>query len=172
MPKTNYADLDDLKKINKQWHKMSGLHGREEWSSAIVRAATATEIAANYAIRQEFAARSQFDRAFVDTLLRWANGIEGKLTRLLIPLYSGGEHAKTISGLKKASEGLNRSRNQIVHSGHFMNEDEARKFIAEAKEFIHTLVRLHDRNFALKDTAKKKIAARAPMGATCPHTRN
>ena len=72
--KTPYQEHTDLKKIQKQWHKLTGLHSREEWSAAIVRAATAAELAANFAIRAEFTARSEFDADFVNSLLRWANG--------------------------------------------------------------------------------------------------
>ena len=152
--KTPYADLDDIVKISKQWRKMSGLNRREEWSAAIVRAATAAEIAANYAIRQEFRSRSHFDEMFVDTILRWANGIDGKLTRLLIPLHAGGRHAKTIARLRGITESLNRARNQIVHAGHFMNSGEAGPLISAARDLIHTLIRIYDPGFTLKDTAK------------------
>jgi len=117
----------------------------------MVRAATAAEIAANYAIRREFAARSKFNKDFVDKLLRWANGIEGKLTRLLAPLHTGGKHDKTVSALKKLTEDLNLKRNEIVHSGHFMNREEAENFIANAKTFIETLVKLYEPNFILKN---------------------
>ncbi len=51
MAAKRYKKLTDLKKLQKQWHKLSGLHTREEWSAAIVRAATAAEIAANIAVR-------------------------------------------------------------------------------------------------------------------------
>ena len=73
-----YEHRTDLEKVQSQWHKLSGLHTREEWSAAIVGAATAAEIAANFAVRQEFAARSKFDSDFVDGLLVWANGLAGK----------------------------------------------------------------------------------------------
>lgn len=77
-----YQELTDIEKLQKQWHKLSGLHSREEWSAAIVRAATTAELAANHAIRAEFLAHSQFDGAFVDSLLKWANGLSGKLRAL------------------------------------------------------------------------------------------
>ena len=151
MAKPKYADLDDLKKIQKQWRKMSGLHGREDWSAAMVRAATAAEIAANFAIRQEFAARSRFSKAFVDKLLRWASGIDGKMTRLLIPLHAGGKHERTVSALRATMNDLNQKRNEIVHSGHFMNQDEAKAAISHSKTFVETLVRLYKPKFKLKD---------------------
>jgi hypothetical protein len=82
--KTPYQDRPDLQRIQKQWHKLTGLHSREEWSAAIVRAATAAELAANFAIRREFQERSEFASDFVDTLLCWANGLAGETDRLLV----------------------------------------------------------------------------------------
>lgn len=73
-----YQELTDIERLQKQWYKLPGLHSREEWSAAIVRATMAAELAAIHAIRAEFAVRSQFDGAFVDSLLKWENGFSGK----------------------------------------------------------------------------------------------
>lgn len=151
MAKKKYADLDDLNKIAKQWHKMSGLHSREDWSAAMLRAATAAEIPANFAIRKEFAARSQFDAAFVNSMLKWANGIDGKITKLLKPLYAGSDRAKAIKKLKTESDELNVFRNDIVHSGAFMNIDEAKAAIAHAKWMVEKLVGFYQPRFVLTD---------------------
>lgn len=62
-----YKERTDLEKIASQWNKLSGFHSRQEWSAAVVRAATAAEIAANYAIRKEFAKRTDFKDEFVDS---------------------------------------------------------------------------------------------------------
>lgn len=106
MAKEPYADRTDLEKVQSQWHKLSGLHTREEWSAAIVRAATATEISANYAIRCEFATQSQLPAHFVDSTLRWANGLAGKVEKLLLPLTKASieKHAK-IKQLRHAKGG-------------------------------------------------------------------
>ena len=45
MSKKEYKDRTDLEKIQSQWNKLTGLHSREEFSGAVVRAATAAEIA-------------------------------------------------------------------------------------------------------------------------------
>ncbi|OYV51952.1 MAG: hypothetical protein B7X10_00385, partial [Burkholderiales bacterium 21-58-4] len=87
-----YEQRTDLEKIESQWHKLSGLHSREEWSAAIVRAATAAELAANFAIRREYQSKSTLSAAFVDTQLKWANGIAGKIDRLLLNLTVGEKH--------------------------------------------------------------------------------
>lgn len=146
-----YEELSDLEKVQKQWHKLSGLHTREEWSAAIVRAATAAEIAANFAIRREFELNSDLRPEFVDSLLRWANGLAGKLDRLLIPL-SAGNNAKNkkMKALKKVAEDINAKRNAIAHQGEFCNDGEAEAAIAQTKQFISTLVQIYEPNFVLK----------------------
>lgn len=147
-----YKELIDLEKIQKQWHKLSGLHTREEWSAAIVRAATAAEIAANFAVRREFESNSNFDAKFVDSLLRWANGLAGKLDRLLIPLCaSAKDKNETMKNLKAIAEEINSKRNAIAHQGEFCNEDEAKKAISQSQEFITNLVQLYDPAFVLKE---------------------
>ena len=59
--KKPYDERSDLEKILSQWKKLSGLVKRKEWSAAVVRAATAAEIATNFAIRKEFSEKSNFD---------------------------------------------------------------------------------------------------------------
>jgi hypothetical protein len=150
MTKTPYEKRTDLEKIQSQWTKLTGLHTREEWSAAIVRAATAAEIAANFAIRQEFKARSSFDAEFVNGLLRWANGIAGKINRLLLPLCEKHKQHKTIKRLKTVAEQINRERNAIAHQGEFRDPDDATAVIQRAKLFIETLVRIYEPRFELK----------------------
>lgn len=145
-----YGERTDLEKIQSQWNKLTGLHTRNESSAAIVRAATAAELAANFAIRNEFASKSQFDSTFVDSLLVWANGIAGKIDHLLIPLTKGNKHHKTITKLKSISVQINKKRNSVAHQGEFCNPTEAEDVIQQSKEFIETLVRIYEPNFALK----------------------
>lgn len=146
-----YQKLPDLENLQKQWKKLSGLHTREEWSAAIVRAATAAEIAANYAIRQELISKRKLESEFVDSLLRWANGLSGKLERLLIPLTSKeASKADKMKELRKLANDINLQRNSIVHQGEFCNEDEAKRAIDKTQEFIVELVRLYDPTFDIK----------------------
>lgn len=150
--KKPYAELTDLQKLQKQWHKLSGLHNREEWSAAIVRAATAAEIAANFAVRNEFAARSEFDSNFIDHLLRTANGLAGKLDRLLVPLTAGdAKKHKKLKQLKQLAEKVNSKRNAIAHQGEFCNEEEAKATIEQARKFIKGIVKLYEPKFVLKE---------------------
>jgi len=151
MSKSAYEDRDDLEKIQSQWTKLTGLHTRTEWSAAVVRAATAAELAANFAIRKEFKARSKFDSDFVDGLLVWANGLSGKVDRLLLPLHEGKEHHATLKELKPVTEEINKKRNSIVHQGQFCSESEATRIIQHARKFIETLTKLYKKDFILKD---------------------
>ena len=149
--KTPYEQLTDLEKVQKQWHNLSGLHTREEWSAAIVRAATAAEIAATFAVRREFELNSEFDSSFVDSLLRWANGLAGKLDRLLLPISVENKAKNTeLKSLKKIAEDINAKRNAIAHQGEFCNEGEAQAVIAQAEKFITTLVQIYEPKFVLK----------------------
>jgi hypothetical protein len=152
--KKPYKEQTDLEKIRSQWNKLSGLRSREEWSAAVVRAATAAEIAANFAIRREFEARSQFDAEFVDSLLIWANGIEGKINRLLIPLCKGIQpKAEELKRLKSNAEQINKDRNAVVHRGEFRRESQSRDVVTHAETFVKGLIRLYEPSFKLK---KKK----------------
>jgi hypothetical protein len=151
MGKAAYEDRTDLEKIQSQWHKLTGLHTREEWSAAIVRTATAAELAANFAIRAEFMKRSKFNSAFVDSLLLWANGLAGKVDRILIPLHTEGKHAKTVKALKASALAINSKRNAIAHQGKFSNEKDAKAAIKQTREFVQSLVRLYEPKFSLID---------------------
>jgi hypothetical protein len=139
-----YEDRSDLEKCRSQWRKLRGLHSREEWSAAVVRAATAAEIAANYAIRAEFANQSGFSADFVDSMLAWANGLAGKMDRLLVPLTKGTSKASETAKLRTSASEINRTRNAVVHRGEFRNEKEASESIRQTKQFIEHLVRMYE----------------------------
>ena len=151
MNKKSYERRSDVEKIQSQWHKLTGLHSREEWSAAVVRAATAAEIAANFAVRQEFKARSKFDADFVNSLLRWANGLDGKLNRLLLPMTDGKKANKILSGVRKDAERVNKKRNAVAHQGEFCNVDESQEAIESARKFIEAVVGIYEPGFKLED---------------------
>lgn len=115
-----------------------------------MRAATAAELAANLAIRKEFKSRSSFDKDVVNRFLKAANGLNGKIDRLLIPLTAGDKLA-AIKKLKPLSDRIGEMRNRIVHEGEFCNKGEAEEIIEKAREFIETLVHLYKPKFKLRD---------------------
>ncbi len=151
-----YEERTELEKIQSQWTKLSGLHSREDWSAAVVRAATATELAATLAIRAEFAKRSQLDAAFIDGLLKWANGLTGKLDKLLLPLLKGDDNHKAVSDLCKLARKINDKRNDIAHRGTFCNEKQATELIEHCKTFVQGIVQLYEPDFQLKELCTRE----------------
>lgn len=141
--KKPYNERPDLEKLRAQWTKLSGLHQRDEPSAAIVRCATGAEVAANYAIRTEWSRRTDFDAALIDHLLRWANGLHLKVTKLFVPVHflTPSKNA-TAKALIKSAEKINAVRNAVVHQGSFSNTQEAEAAITEAKTFINMIVGL------------------------------
>lgn len=159
MAKKPYELLTDLERVQKQWHKLSGLHSRDEWSAAILRAATAAELMANHAIRAEFAARSQFDGEFVNSLLKWANGLSGKMRNLLVPLAAPSAAKRmAIANLQNLAEAVNAKRNAVAHQGEFCNEQEAVQIIESARAFISGLALLYEPQFKLKERRSTKAS--------------
>jgi hypothetical protein len=151
----SYADCDDVRKIKKQWTKLNGLHRRDEWSAAVVRAATAAEIAVNLAVRAEFAERGITDHGAIDIVLRSANGLQGKFTRLLRPLIKDQDRKTAAKKLWTFAEAINRSRNEIVHIGEFRSAAKSKETIVQCREFVLPLVRLYEPTFTLRDPFKK-----------------
>jgi hypothetical protein len=155
--KKPYSDLTDLEKLTKQWWKLSGLHNRAEWSAAVVRAATAAEITANIAIRKEFAEASSLDEKFIDSLLIWANGLKGKIDRLLNPIVASSleDRINEIKRLSKFAIEVNDIRNQVVHKGMFCNEQEAKDTIEKAKNFIEGILAIYEPEFQLTEQSQE-----------------
>jgi len=149
--KQDYDKRSDVEKIESQWTKLSGLHTRAEWSAAVVRAATAAELAANLAIRQEFATRSTFDDTFVNKLLKWANGLTGKLDKLLLPMLEGQDKRAAIVKLCNLAREVNDRRNDIAHRGVFCSQKEAATQIANCRKFVVGVVRHYVPNFDLHE---------------------
>ena len=146
-----YNDRSDLDKIQSQWNKIGGLMMRgRDWSAVIVRAATSAEIAANVAVRQRFST-SGFDNTFVDSLLKWANGVEGKFARLIIPSETDGARKAQLIALKGHADRINLKRNEIVHRGAFAEKPEAEEIVDLAKQVVHGLVQHYHPGFVLRE---------------------
>jgi hypothetical protein len=164
--KKPYNERSDAEKISSQWTKLSGLHGRTEWSAAVVRAATAAELAVNLAVRSEFKARSELDDAFVDKMLKWANGLTGKLDRVLLPLLRGRNNYDTVEELCGLARRINDKRNDIVHRGVFCDKEEATELIEACRAFVQNLVSIYEPDFKLaKARATSKSQCRRKPGS-------
>lgn len=150
MKKKPYSKRTDLEKLNSNWNKTCGLFRREEYSLAIVRAATTVEIACNFVIRQELISMRSLPDDFVDSLLIWANGLTGKFTRLLKKITTD-ERRKQIISVHKSLKKLYKHRNGVAHSGEFKKKSTAQECLASAIDACHTLVQYHEPKFTLKD---------------------
>jgi hypothetical protein len=153
MAKKKYSDRTDIEKLQSQWNKITGLLVREEPSAAIIRCATAAEIAANIAIRSVFSEDSEFTEEQVDTLLIWANGLRGKMDHLLLPFcFRNNKKNRTYKILKASADKINTHRNSVAHQGSFSSRNLAKEVIAECKTFITTLVPIYEPGFQLEES--------------------
>lgn len=146
-----YHERSDLERLQSNWKKIAGLMHREEWSAAIVRAGTAAEIAANFAVRNELIEKRNLESEFVNHLLKWANGLSGKLDMLLRPLYTDAGQKDALRALKRKATRINEQRNLAVHSGNFMNEQEALEIINLARGFAEELVGIYETGFQVEN---------------------
>tara|TARA_R110002049_G_scaffold32139_8_gene107559 strand:- start:3736 stop:4227 length:492 start_codon:yes stop_codon:yes gene_type:complete len=142
-----YQDRTDAQKAQTQWGKALGLLSRSDWSAAIVRAVTATEISLNLAIRAEYNARQDLSFAEVNRHLLIANGFRGKLS-LLKDLFDdeGKRFAEQIG--QSISDAANK-RNRIVHSGEFCDEQEARDYVESCRIFVNDLIGRYEPHFLI-----------------------
>lgn len=146
-----YSERNDLERIRANWRKIERLYHKEEWSSVVTRSATATEIAINLVIREELTNKRKLEKDFVESLLRWANGIQGKANRLILPLLTNPEDTRAFRDLFSMINDINKERNSVVHSGQFKRQTTAIKIVNSSKEVIEALVGRYERNFVLKD---------------------
>lgn len=149
--KRPYSERSDIEKIQSNWKKIAGLLSREEWSGSIIRATTATEIAANLVIREELINCRQLEPSLVDHFLYWANGIQGKFDKLILPTLKGKDHENEFKKLKKCIEDINKERNAIVHTGKFSKQSTAERVVAEARKIILSLVKPYYDDFELQE---------------------
>lgn len=144
-----YAERDDLERLASSWVKHQGFMARGEWSAAIIRAATAVEIATNIAIRHELQINRKLEREFVDSLLHWANGLDGKINKILKPLPIEEQKRNVINTIRPKLNMITEKRNQVVHSGNFMNKKEANDVHGRAEGFIDALVGLYHAGYSV-----------------------
>lgn len=149
--KQPYSERSDLEKIQSNWNKICGMYKREEWSGLIVRAATAVEIAANLVVREELIKKRNLEPEFVDSLLIWANGLQGKFVKLMLPVTKKEDYHQKLKKLNARISEINKERNSIAHSGQFKKKSTAEKIIKEAREVILELVDIYYEKFDLEE---------------------
>ncbi len=148
-----YEDRTDIERIQSNWKKLSGLYSRGEWSSSIVRAATAAEIASNLVVREELQNIKGIDEPFVTHLMMWANGIQGKFQKLILPAVSGKDYDMIFKRLSRDIGDINKIRNGIVHAGKFADSEPAHEVLVKARRVILSLVRQYHSDFDLDEIA-------------------
>lgn len=147
----SYIDRTDIEKILSNWKKVAGLYSRKEWSSSVVRAATAAEIATNLAVREELENSKGIDEEFVSHLMIWANGIQGKYQKLILPSVVGKGYETQFKLISADIGAINRERNKIVHGGYFANSLPAYEIIVKARKVILELVKQYDSDFYIEE---------------------
>ncbi len=147
--KTHYNERTAAEKIQSNWNKTCGLYRRGEYSMSVIRAATTVELAANLVIREEFEKNRNLPVDFVNHLMKWANGLIGKLKNLIIPICNNTEKERCFKSINEKVRDINDQRNGIVHRGEFKRKRTSKRVINEAREVIQIMVRLYDSEFSL-----------------------
>lgn len=140
--KTPYSDRTLEEKISSNWTKTLGLFKRGEYSTVVIRAATSVELASNLLIKAEFHKNRGLPEEFVDSLMMWANGLMGKVDRLLLPIFKGTTKEENLKEIKVRSKDINDERNNVVHRGQFKAKVTATRIISEAEFIINTFLSL------------------------------
>jgi len=139
LKKKPYSKRTDVEKLLSNWKKTLGLLADSQYSMAIIRAGTCAEIAANIVVRAELVQKRQLEPRFVDGLLRWANGLQGKYSRLILPILSGTPAHSHYRKLQAPIQKLNDVRNEIAHGGRFASKATATKLILLANRLCVAL---------------------------------
>ena len=136
--KKPYSHRTLEEKITSNWKKTLGLFKRGEYSTVVIRAATSIELASNLLIKAEFHNNRGLPEAFVESLMMWANGLMGKVDRLLLPIFKGTPKENKLKEIKERSKDINDERNNVVHRGQFKAKKTATRVISEAEYIINT----------------------------------
>jgi len=147
--KKPYDERTDIEKIHSNWTKTCGLFLRGEHSMAVIRAATTVELAANLVVREELENGQKLPKEFVDHLMKWANGLVGKLDKLIIPITEGTEKGIVFKAVKSQVSDINKQRNGVAHRGEFKIKKTSSRIIEEARTIIQTLVNQYDPQFTI-----------------------
>ncbi|MGU5820988.1 hypothetical protein ACV1EH_16890 [Aeromonas caviae] len=124
--RVEYDTLSDDEKVLKNWNKARGLYRRGEWSVAILRCGTCLELAVNLAIRQELVEDRKLPLAFVNQLLKNANGIHNKYQNIYLPIMGEYQEADDLKTLwSQAVSKVNKERNDVAHKGAFRSRSTA-----------------------------------------------
>ncbi len=145
-----YSERTDLQKIQSNWKKIKRLCEEEEWSSAVMRAAISCEIAINLMIREELSNKCHLKIEFVNSILKWANGLQGKIDRIIVPLSKGTDPLLSDEEKSRLTQ-INKERNSVVHYGYFKKKSTAKKSIKQSKVTIEAIINRYYTEFELEN---------------------
>ena len=155
MKKKPYSERSDLEKIKSNWKKTIGLFSRKEYSLSIVRAAVTAELSLNFTIRKELHIKRNLPLDFVDNLLKWANGIQGKIDKLLLPILKGSQFHDDARKISVEIKKLNVQRNHIAHRGEFRTKETAESYISLTREALENLMTEYESTFEIEFNLNK-----------------
>jgi hypothetical protein len=130
----------DPEKVFANWNKTLGLLERDEYSVAIVRAAVTVEIAANIVIRAELVKNRKLPADFVDSLLKWSNGLAGKFDKLIYPILKGTPKFQSFQLLAADWKKINEERNNVAHRGDFKTKSVANDIVSRARKVLQAMM--------------------------------
>jgi hypothetical protein len=130
----------DPEKVFANWNKTLGLFERGEYSLAIVRAAVTMELAANIVVRAELVKKRNLPVDFVDSLLKWSNGLSGKFDKLIYPILKGSPNYESFKSLDADWRKTNKERNGVAHSGDFKTKSVAEDILSRARKVVATMM--------------------------------
>jgi hypothetical protein len=130
----------DPEKVFANWNKTLGLFERGEYSLAIVRAAVTMELAANIVVRAELVKKRNLPVDFVDSLLKWSNGLSGKFDKLIYPILKGCPNYASFKSLDADWRKTNKERNSVAHSGDFKTKSVAKDILSRARKVVSTMM--------------------------------
>jgi len=145
-----FSKRSDLERVGSNWHKTLRIFARGEYSLAILRAATTLELALTLVIRRELQLERSLPQRFVDGLLKWANGIDGKLKRLYLPILEGSTNYSRVCALVKGIQRVNAQRNDIVHRGEFRKKEAAVDIVSLVGKLVLELIEPYEPGFTLE----------------------
>lgn len=134
-----YNERNDDEKLLSNWKKAVSLFEREDWSASIMRIATSAEIASNIYIRHYLQERYGLPKDFVDSLLKSANGIAGKLRQLITPAAKSLDEWDEIKSIQQKIDSINTHRNQVTHAGKLKSRKDAKVVFEHAIEVVGIL---------------------------------
>lgn len=147
--KKPYSERSIEDQIVSNWKKTIGLYRRGEYSTVVIRAATSVELAANMLIRKELIEKQGLPTYFVESLMKWANGLVGKIDKILIPFLKDTEKEKDLNIIKKRTKDINDERNNVVHKGQFKAKSTALRVIEESEYIINSFFKISGADFAV-----------------------